>query len=204
MALPHLTATATSGLPLVLSPFTPDDADRIYQLCSDPEIARWTTVPSPYPRGAAEQFVAETAPAWREVADATFSTGHPGSELVWGIRLAGPDPTPGLWGSIGLKRVGDHQVEIGWWLGADARGRGLMRASVAAVLAAAFDSYYPIQASAVWWYARPGNHDSALVAQRAGFRWIGLTSPPRLGPVWTAVLHPDDPRQPQPWPDHLP
>ena len=37
-----------SGERVVLSAPTEADIDRIAELCADPAIARWTTVPSPY------------------------------------------------------------------------------------------------------------------------------------------------------------
>ena len=46
---------------LVLRPKRPDDADAITAACQDPEIARWTFVPSPYTRADAEHFIAISA-----------------------------------------------------------------------------------------------------------------------------------------------
>ncbi|MGH3450260.1 MAG: GNAT family N-acetyltransferase, partial [Haloechinothrix sp.] len=42
---------------LLLRPWQPQDAEAVYRACRDPEIQRWTTVPSPYLREHAEHFV---------------------------------------------------------------------------------------------------------------------------------------------------
>lgn len=52
---------------LTLSIFTPDDTDAVLDACQDPEIQRWTTIPSPYARHHAEQFVGQLVPdGWRD------------------------------------------------------------------------------------------------------------------------------------------
>ena len=42
----------------VLRPKRPDDADALTAACQDPEISRWTLVPSPYTRADANRFIA--------------------------------------------------------------------------------------------------------------------------------------------------
>src|SRR4051794_11959507 len=50
---------------LLLRPIGPDDVAAVYAACQDPEIQRWTTVPSPYLMEHAEHFAREYAPkAW--------------------------------------------------------------------------------------------------------------------------------------------
>jgi RimJ/RimL family protein N-acetyltransferase len=46
---------------LVLRPKRPDDLDAVTAACQDPEIPRWTFVPSPYTRADAEAFLARSA-----------------------------------------------------------------------------------------------------------------------------------------------
>ena len=202
MSLDRLTTTTRSGLPVVLTPFSLNEAERVFELCQDREIQRWTTVPSPYPRGTAEQFVREyTPPAWREVSDGRFSTQKTGTELVWGVRVGGDSPLTGLWGSLGFKRHGGGEIEIGWWLGAAVRGRGIMRAAVAAVVEAGFAPEYPLRADIIRWYALVGNFGSAAIAQRTGFRFTGICDHP-TGLCWSAMIEPTDPIQPRDdWPD---
>ena len=191
----HLTTTTRDGLPVELSPFVPTDVDRVYELCQDADIQHWTTVPSPYLMSNAETYVNDyTAEAWREIAASTFSVSEAGPELVWAVRLSGA--LAGLWGTIGLKRYGQGELEIGWWLGAGARGRGVMRAVVAETLRTAFG---PLEAREVWWYAMTGNRPSALIAQRTGFEYRGLICEyrgrtlPAEEALWSAVIRQGEP-----------
>jgi len=194
----HLTTTSTDGLAMVLSPFLPAEAERVFELCQDPDIQRWTTVPSPYSMDDAVSYVRDyTPPAWRQVADGTFSLRDEGPELVWAVRLLG-GPLEGLWGSLGLKRPKPGLTEIGWWLGAGARGHGVMRAAVAKILEVAIDPAGELKAQAVWWFAMQGNEASCAIAQRTGFTFRGLVadSPHGPTPVLAAVIHQGDPIAP--------
>jgi RimJ/RimL family protein N-acetyltransferase len=98
---------------LVLRPMRPGDADAITAACQDPEIPRWTFVPSPYLRGDAAIFiarVAEEAAAGRTV-----------------NLLAVDAADDRLLGSFGLMEIDRESGygEIGYWVVADARGRGI-------------------------------------------------------------------------------
>ncbi|MEV6695961.1 GNAT family N-acetyltransferase, partial [Streptomyces sp. NPDC051453] len=42
---------------LRLRTFTVEDTDEVYLAAQDPDIQRWTTIPSPYARVDAEHFV---------------------------------------------------------------------------------------------------------------------------------------------------
>ncbi|MGC3955986.1 MAG: GNAT family N-acetyltransferase [Propionicimonas sp.] len=185
----------------MLSPFTAQDVERVHELCQDPEIQRWTTVPSPYLREAAEEFVGKyAAAAWRQLDDGSFTTALGGPELIWGVRVGDGSPLTGLWGSLGLRPHGFGEVEIGWWLGAGVRGQGVMRAAVARLLEVAFAPDGPLRATAVRWYAFVGNLPSVAIAQRTGFDYTGIVE--RLDrPHWSAVLDAGDPIAPRgDWP----
>lgn len=94
---------------LLLSVPTEDDVDRITQVCQDVQIQRWTTIPSPYRRCDAEEFVrGKVAGGWAR-----------GTPLVWAIRDRGDRR---LHGMVGIGLAGDP--EIGSWMGPEARGRG--------------------------------------------------------------------------------
>ncbi|MDR1768954.1 MAG: GNAT family N-acetyltransferase [Propionibacteriaceae bacterium] len=202
MTLRHLATTTRDGLPLVLSPFTADDVGRVHELCQDPEVRRWTTVPDPYPRSAAEEFVLRsTPPAWEAVDAGAFDANREGPELTWAIRVPEGE-LAGLWGSSGLRPLGGGVLEIGYWLGAGARGRGIARAAAALLVETAFA--WPLNADEVRWYAALGNLPSARIAQRTGFAYAGVTRNPRCGDAesWSAVIRPGDPIAPRDdWPD---
>ncbi|BDA65432.1 bifunctional GNAT family N-acetyltransferase/nucleoside triphosphate pyrophosphohydrolase family protein [Actinomyces capricornis] len=200
---------------LVLSAPTTADIERIFQLCQDPEIQEWTSVPRGYTRDDARVFAEEIVPrGWAQ-----------GKELTWALRPVAqqlpagsdgePDGVPALVGVVGLSLAGDGTAEIGYWLGAPYRGRGLMARAVRAVIEAAFDPEGPVaQAgrgplSALRW--RCDIHDgvpnwaSWRLAWSVGFRKEGqvrrlLRNDGVLHDGWIATLLPTDPRRPQaPW-----
>jgi len=195
----QLNATAHDGTRILLSPFLPGDVGRVFELCQDADIQRWTTIPSPYSMSNAEQYVNEyTPPAWREVAAGTFSIDGDGPELAWGIRLA----SDGLVGAIGLKPYGDRCMEIGWWLGASWRGRGIMHAAAETVVGVGFAQ---LDAAEIRWRAAVGNYPSAFVAQRIGLAYQGVVRTDRGihkdEPHWSAAIRTGDPIAPRDdWP----
>ncbi|MCL1922436.1 MAG: GNAT family N-acetyltransferase [Propionibacteriaceae bacterium] len=198
-----LATTTRGGLEIALQPFSSSDVDRVYELCQDPEIQWWTTVPTPYTFHDAEGFVGDyVLPAWNEVAEGTYSSLREGPELVWSVHINGESSLAGLWGSIGYKRLGDGELEIGWWLGAGARGHGIMRAAVATLIVLAFNPVFPLQARRVWWHAMVGNLPSAWIAQRTGFAYQGIEEHHGAGRCWSAMICPDDPIEPRDdWPE---
>lgn len=143
----------TDGVVLLRVP-GPADVDRVAELCQDPAIQEWTTVPSPYARADAEGFL--TGPVrdgWAR-----------GTQWNWSVREPG---TGLLVGMVGLARRDDGAAELGYWLAPDARGRGLMGRAVALVVATAFGR---LGLDRLTWRAFVGNGPSRRVAERAGFR----------------------------------
>ncbi len=98
---------------LVLRPKQPDDADAIAAACQDPEIARWTSVPSPYRRADAEQFIATSALEAEAGRSVDLLAVHARSGALLGsFGLMELDRAPGY-------------GEIGYWVAAGARRRGV-------------------------------------------------------------------------------
>lgn len=85
------------------------DADWIFEACQDPEIQRWTRVPSPYLREHAVGFTKDLA----------------GDLAAWVIENEQIDKPCGL---IGVHTVSEQDgvAEIGYWLAPWARGIGAM------------------------------------------------------------------------------
>jgi RimJ/RimL family protein N-acetyltransferase len=98
---------------IALRPPVPGDVDAITEACQDPEIPRWTRVPSPYTRAHAVEFVERSARTWEQGTDAPFV-------------IVDAD-TGALLGAIGVHRFGgeDDGPEVGYWLEREARGRGV-------------------------------------------------------------------------------
>lgn len=61
------------GPELVLRVPTDADLDGMIELCRDPEMVRWTTVPVPYERVHAEEFLHRVGAGWADGTMATFA-----------------------------------------------------------------------------------------------------------------------------------
>jgi RimJ/RimL family protein N-acetyltransferase len=174
---------------LTLSIPTEADVDAITEGAQDPEVPRWTTLPSPYLRADAEGFIAKAAEWW----DAE-------SELTWGIRA--DDRWVGMLGLHRVQRGGS--AEIGYWVAAPARGRGYITEAARAVIDFGFDPE-GLALQRIEWRAVVGNIASARTARTLGFRYEGLVRQGLSGPRgrddgWIAGLLTTDERMPQPWP----
>ncbi|MDQ1513845.1 MAG: hypothetical protein QOC59_1687 [Microbacteriaceae bacterium] len=171
---------------LVLEPPGERDIDAVFEYCQDPVLQAYTTVPSPYSRADAEDFVRRAVPSgWAD-----------GSEETWAIRLDGA-----LIGMIGARA---ELQDVGFWMGVPHRGRGYLTEALAAVV----DHRFAAGQDLVHWECRVGNLASARAARRAGFRYTGealarVRSRDGSTPAsWHGVLGRADAREPQPgWPE---
>lgn len=140
----------------VLAPPTAEDVDVVTTHCQDPAIQAWTTVPAPYTRAHAVEFLGDVERGWAD-----------GSMLTWSLRWDGR-----LVGMLGLDIQPVRSAEIGWWLAPEARGRGLMTRAVAAVVDHGLDPD-GVGLDRVFWQAFVGNEGSRRIAERVGFRVEG-------------------------------
>jgi RimJ/RimL family protein N-acetyltransferase len=110
-------ATLTDGV-ITLRPPTEDDLDAIYEACQDPEIQRWTGVPTPYLREHATGYLQRIA-AEREAGrtQAFLAVGEDGS-IVGSFSVMELDRAPAY-------------GEIGYWVAPAARGQGVATRAVA-------------------------------------------------------------------------
>ncbi|MFF5444372.1 GNAT family N-acetyltransferase [Streptomyces sp. NPDC012888] len=145
---------------LVLRPFGPDDAGEVHAACQDPDIHRWTAVPSPYGREQAEGWVTEVMPrAWAE-----------DTEYGFAVRPRGGGP---LLASVGVHVSGvpgARAYEIGYWATREHRGRGYVSEAVTGVARWLFTD---VGAARLQWRAEVGNTASRAAAEKAGFRFEG-------------------------------
>jgi len=149
---------------LLLRPLGPDDAEAVHAACQDPEIPRWTPVPSPYTREHAADFTGRICPeGWRDDSVYNFGVFTRDGAVLLGcmglIRLAGALPAP------------SRQAELGYWTAKEARGRGYTVEAGRALCRWAFES---LGAERIEWYAEAGNEASRAVALRIGFVMEGL------------------------------
>ena len=178
---------------LVLRAPVDADVDAITEACQDPEIPRWTPIPSPYGRSDAEGYVRLVAQGWAN-----------GTEAVWVAHADGV-----LVASIGLHRITAHatggDAELGYWVAAPARGQGYLTEAARAVLDWGFTE---LGLARIAWRATVGNIASARGARALGFRYEGtqrqsLTSPRGRDDGWIGGLLRTDDRAPVPWPIDL-
>ncbi|MEZ0068354.1 RimJ/RimL family protein N-acetyltransferase [Streptacidiphilus sp. MAP12-20] len=145
---------------LSLRQFTEADIDAIHAACQDPDIQRYTAVPSPYGREHAEGFVREIAPqGW---ASETL--------LNFGCFRKDTDELVASAGLHGRQFRVDGVIEVGYWTAPAQRRQGFTTEAVRAICDWAFRE---LGVARVEWLARVGNTGSRAVAEKAGFRFEG-------------------------------
>ena len=168
------------------------DLPGMVEQCRDPEMIRWTGVPTPedgYQLRDAEEFLALSTAGWTS-----------GERLGWTIE-AQRGSQRGFCGSIDLQLAGDGLAEVGFGLHPEARGRSIMTAAVQLVCDYAFEA---AGLQVIRWRAVVGNWASRRVAANVGFVFDGsvrrlLAHRGELLDGWIATLTREDPRVPQPW-----
>jgi RimJ/RimL family protein N-acetyltransferase len=147
--------TLTDG-EITVRPLRETDIPALVDACRDPEIARWTRVPSPYTREDAERFLA--------IAAAEARSGD-------GVALAVADAHDRLVGTVGLMELdGEGYGEIGYWTAAEARGRGIASRAVALVRDW---GHAALGLTTIEILTHRDNRASQRVAERAGFAPTG-------------------------------
>ncbi|MGW1840464.1 GNAT family N-acetyltransferase [Streptomyces sp. BBFR2] len=171
---------------LLLRPFRPSDAPAVYAACQDPDIPRWTSVPSPYTLLDAEHFTGAFSPqGWSQDTDLSFAVLTRDAEV--------------LVGAVGLVRLDrlrtpERQAELGYWTTREQRGKGYTAEAAAAVVRWAFRD---LGVERLEWRAEAGNHGSWAVARRTGFHREGtlrgeLVREGTRRDVWLGSLLPSD------------
>ncbi|WP_394692976.1 GNAT family N-acetyltransferase [Hyphobacterium sp.] len=147
---------------LILRPLEISDAPAIHHHCRDGSIARNTArIPDPYPLLAAELYVLSVR------AGAGRKAGY-----VYAIADRQSDALVGASGVF--KRHPDApDWEIGYWIGPDARGRGIATEAAAGLISAASADLTPRRITAGHFDDNPA---SGRVLARLGFTYTGETT----------------------------
>ncbi|NBM17877.1 GNAT family N-acetyltransferase [Streptomyces sp. GC420] len=167
---------------LLLRPPGPADTDATHAACQDPDIQRWTAVPSPYLRDHAASFLGQDVPdGWRN--DTAFSF----------AAFLREEPSA-LVAMAGVTRREGATAEIGFWAVKEHRGRGHVVETVRTLARWAFTEAGVCRLE---WRAEAGNLASRAVAEKAGFTMEGtlraaIVHRGTLRDCWVASLLPSD------------
>ncbi len=174
---------------LVLRPFTPDDADAVHTACQDPDIPRWTPVPSTYTPQHARVFVEETVPrGWSEDTSYTLAVCRKDDGAL--VSAMGLVRLRGLETPLGGLRT----AELGYWTAPDQRRLGFTAEAAREVCRWGLED---LGAERLEWFAEAGHVASRAVALRVGFvpegtvRSFLLHNGTRRD-AWSASLLPSD------------
>ena len=134
---------------IILRRYTRDDVPALTALCQDPDVQYRIDLPIPYHEADALAYVSSV-------------------ETTRGI-VAARDGE--LIGSIGWRMVDQQNVQIGYWVGAPFRGRGVATRALRLLSRWALTE---LGTGRVQLLAEPDNHASQRVAEKAGFVREGL------------------------------
>jgi len=175
-------AAVLSSERLNLDAFSTDDTDLVHAYVDDAELQRFIPVPVPYARRDAERYTGSHA------AEAAISP----ALGLWAIRSNGT-----LVGALELRHEEIGSGDLGYWIGAPHRGRGLMTEAIGLLVTHCFETMGLERLS---WQAVAGNAASAIPVQRNGFvfegtRRLGLELRDGRVDSWVASLLRTDPRE---------
>jgi RimJ/RimL family protein N-acetyltransferase len=143
-----------------------DDVDALVAACQDPEIARWTRVPSPYRR--------DDALGWIAASELELAAGR-------AVHWLAVDAEDRLLASVSVMEI-DREAgtgEIGYWVTPEARGRGVATRAVGLAYGWAVGELGLCGLEIV---VHEDNTRSLAVARAAGFTPTGERHvPPREG-----------------------
>lgn len=135
------------------------DIPAVAAACDDPEIARYTTIPSPYAPRHAREWARQARRGLENGTDLqTVIVSELNSELLGAVGLNGIDPATG-------------RCAAGYWVAAPARGHGVATRGLRLLCRYGFDEL-GLDRIEVW--IDPGNAASLRVAERVGFAREGL------------------------------
>lgn len=145
---------------VLLRPWIDADVPAVAEACRDPEITRWIDdIPAPYTRADARAYVAACRRGWKDGSLWAFAVVDSATdEVVGSCGVAWQDHPHGV-------------AEIGYWVRAEDRGRGVATRAV--------------RLASVWAFAQGGvqrlqlradtfNAASQRVAENAGFQREGV------------------------------
>ena len=145
-----------------LVPVSTRHARDIQALASDEAIARWTTIPHPYPPDGAVAFIDRAQRMRARAAHATFAVCEAGGGFLGVAALVRDEKLPA-------------RAELGYWIGRPFWGRGYATAAARWLLVHGFER---MGLDAVVARCFVINEASARVIEKLGFRFASLEASP--------------------------
>lgn len=143
---------------LMLRPFVPEDAERMYEVCSNPKVARMLRL-MPWP------YSVELARAWIESHGPERARGEGYRFAVWHDGV--------LIGCADVDEIAGGEGEIGYWVDEPYWGRGFAPEAARAVIDFAFGE---LDLDRLKSGHAADNHASARVHAKLGFVHVGDTN----------------------------
>jgi RimJ/RimL family protein N-acetyltransferase len=151
-----MSAMQVRGEGVVLRPWRLEDVPAVTAACQDAEIVRWLSfVPQPYTEEDARFYVEDCIAAPEERKPFAITDAETGEVI----------------GSIDMRINRMHTGHVGYWLAAEARGRGLTTAALRALSRWAIED---LGLGRVELVTDPDNLASQRVAEKAGFQREGV------------------------------
>jgi RimJ/RimL family protein N-acetyltransferase len=151
-----MSAMQVRGEGVVLRPWRLEDVPAVTAACQDAEIVRWLSfVPQPYTEEDARFYVEDCIAAPEERKPFAITDAETGEVI----------------GSIDMRINRMHTGHVGYWLAAEARGRGLTTAALRALSRWAIED---LGLGRVELVTDPDNLASQRVAKKAGFQREGV------------------------------
>jgi len=176
MKFPQDVPVLSDGI-VTLRAHTGADIDDLVEMCADPQTQRWTSVPVPYERDHAADYVGVMRTGWERKI-------HRG----WAIEATDDEGVSRFAGNLDIRDA--PMATIGYALHSWARGRGVMKRALELATNWAFTEG---GVEIIHWAAHVGNVSSLRVAWAAGFT-LNCTMPGYLYEreqvidAWTADL----------------
>lgn len=138
------------------------DVPALVNACQDPEISRWTTVPSPYGEAEGRGFVESSLSLWGRREGLEMVITAPGRHPLGHVPILGA-----ILGGVSWERA---EAVVGYWIANDARRRGVASAAVSALSRFLLDlGCRRLQASVI-----VGNLGSGRTLRKVGYRLEGV------------------------------
>jgi len=168
MAFPLVVERTAMASGLLLRPWVEQDIPAMVEAHRDPQMRRWLLHPieTAEQAGTVIESCQSDAKAGKRFSFAVLETaaGGEAERLVGGVSLRRPD-------------AGTAMAEVGYWVAAPARGRGVAPRALQAVCAWAFSTIRNPSLRRLELIHSVGNHASCRVAEKAGFTLSAVLPP---------------------------